>query len=420
MAKSVTDIFDNGEWEYTPKGRCYLFNDAIMLGASAGGAVPAATVSLTDSPVSTSNLTAYTFPSAAIGSADANRIVVVGVGGATSGGARTISSVTIGGVSAAQVIDHSSANAGNHSKIWAAAVPTGTTADIVVTWSAGMFNCGIGVWAAYDCLITASHTAQDNVTASTSSLFVPEGGIGIGYFFNGGGSSTYTWTGLTEDFDEAVDASDGAYHSGASLAFDTEQNLLAIAATASGGSQWAHSVASFGPLDTTTFYGGPGAFKNRNEEFTFSGDDIAQAGAEDGMRSTFKFTGDFVIRWTPAVTGGSYSIGVFDEADLGSYTPDGSEYCGVLQNASYDGFSIRNLATGPNEFYYSKNTQEFTQSSTTNEHRIERVGSTITFYENDTLRATATDTSSASMFLCMGNGGTIADTFQDFSWDDNS
>lgn len=93
---------------------------------------------------STSDLTTYTFAAQPIGDAAADRRVHVGVGGSQS--IRTISSVTIGGVTATQNIQHSGDQAST-AAIYTANVPTGTTADVVVVWSGGQQRCGIGIWS---------------------------------------------------------------------------------------------------------------------------------------------------------------------------------------------------------------------------------------------------------------------------------
>lgn len=96
---------------------------------------------------SASNRTTYTFAAASIGAASADRVVIVAAGG-SSGSARTISSVTIGGVTAnVAVTQGSTTSVGGRVGLYYLAVPSGTTADIVVTFSGLMGNCRIATFA---------------------------------------------------------------------------------------------------------------------------------------------------------------------------------------------------------------------------------------------------------------------------------
>lgn len=169
------------------------------------------TLNFTASAVSGSSLSVYTFSSQAIGSAAANRQVVVGVG-SVSGSAGLITGVTIGGVTAAQVI-HSGEGSMENVDIWVASVPTGTTGDVVITHGVSKSRCGIGVWAMYGAATGASDTAGSVADPPSAALTIPTGGVGIGYCQTYGVTATYTWTNLTEDFDEVV--SGNGTHTGA-------------------------------------------------------------------------------------------------------------------------------------------------------------------------------------------------------------
>ena len=93
---------------------------------------------------SPSDLTTYTFSSQAIGTASSNRRVIIGTVGFA--GIRTVSSLTVGGISASLVKRQQQGSV--TAEIWIATVPTGTTADVVVTWSGGQTRCAIAVWSA--------------------------------------------------------------------------------------------------------------------------------------------------------------------------------------------------------------------------------------------------------------------------------
>jgi len=194
---------------------------------------PDATVVYTDYSVDATNSTSYTFSSSAIGTASSNRKIVVGPVSNRAPGT-TATAVTVGGISATSVIGQTSNNGEQRAELWEAEVPTGTTADIVVTWAATADSCGIGVWAVYDAAASASDTASDDgvPTLLEENLTIPAGGVAISVACSGS-SATYTWTNLTEKYDATVEGT--VTFSGASDAFSTLQTSLLITATRSAG-----------------------------------------------------------------------------------------------------------------------------------------------------------------------------------------
>lgn len=199
-----------------------MMNQLIGFGVSED--VLSATVVFTDNAVSSANLTTFTFSSRSLGAAAANRKIVVGVGGAVD--TRTVSSLTIGGVSASLVVQ---AAATETAEMWQANVPSGTTGDIVVKWSgAQVGGCGIGVWAVYGAAAAASNTYTDtNSDPATASIDISANGVAIAYAFQRNGTAGFTCAGLTERFDEAVEAA-FSIHAGASDAFASAQTGLAV------------------------------------------------------------------------------------------------------------------------------------------------------------------------------------------------
>lgn len=198
----------------------------------------ALTITYTANAQSASDLTTYTFSTQAISTAASNRKVAV-ITYANAGTAATVSSMTIGGVSATQVIGVQSGN--KTGAIWIADVPTGTTADVVVTWSAGRVRCAIIVFAIYGTFSSTAYDTGSDITmvagAMSDTMNCPAGGVilaGIGDL--AGGSHTATaWTNLTERADATH--SEGGSFSGASDAFASVQTGLAITATMTGGTE---------------------------------------------------------------------------------------------------------------------------------------------------------------------------------------
>jgi hypothetical protein len=188
-----------------------------------------ATIVNTDDSVSTSNLDEYTFSSQALGTASADRHIIVGITGrANSGGAFALSSVTVAGNAASVVVEHQYTNDIIGTVALAiVAVPSGTTGDVVVTWDRAILDCGIGVWATTGLQsITPTDTDFDSPGTSLSgNLNIDAGGVAVGVTL-GFSAPAVSWTNLTEDFETQIDS--GEDITGASDAFVTEQTALAI------------------------------------------------------------------------------------------------------------------------------------------------------------------------------------------------
>lgn len=152
----------------------------------------------------TSDSTTYTFASQNLGTAATDRVIVVGIGARKAGAATTISSVTIGGVSATIIQVSNSDTNSDIAGIAYATVPTGTTGDIVVTFGSGMVRCAI---QAYRAVGLASTTPYDSGTSTASdptfNLDIPVGFAVATALSNS--ESSCTWTGLTEDHDNTLE-----------------------------------------------------------------------------------------------------------------------------------------------------------------------------------------------------------------------
>lgn len=194
--------------------------------------------------VDTSNASTYTFTSQSIGTAAVGRYVVVGVAlGFT--GSPTISGVTIAGV-AATAIGTAAVTGNTLVQLWGAQVDTGTSGSIVVTTSGGSpLDCGIGVWSIYDLLSqTPTDTGTSTASPSTDTLTTVEGGVALAITLNAGTLATYTWTGLTENFDATVEAGNAISYSGASVAV-VGVSSIAVTATRTAGTLSVMVTAAF-------------------------------------------------------------------------------------------------------------------------------------------------------------------------------
>jgi hypothetical protein len=198
------------------------------------------------------DLTTYTFASQAIGPASPDRYVIVCIG-SRANSARSISSVTIGGIAATAVVTANNATAGaDMAAIYIALVPTGTTASVVVTFSGAMLRCVIGVYSMVQngrATATNTNTATPSGTTPTTTLTVPSNGsLVAAVWAQSSVSASVTWTGPTEDFDLQPGDTASVCLSGASFnhnALSTAGPVTAVVANIA--SEQAIATASWGP-----------------------------------------------------------------------------------------------------------------------------------------------------------------------------
>lgn len=207
----------------------------------------AAAATFLQAATSASDLTTYTFSGQNLGAADAGRYIVVGVQARGTATPLALSSVTVGGVSATIVAQQ--ANSANIAALVIAAVPTGTTGDIVVTFSVVVLRCAI---QAYRVLgidsATASDTGASTAADPTTSLDIPAEGVAIGACMSGGVDMRVTWTGLTEDYDATTESFLSA--TSAHDEFVTAQTGLTITADFATSGQSCGVFASWAPADS--------------------------------------------------------------------------------------------------------------------------------------------------------------------------
>jgi len=197
------------------------------------------------------NLTTYTFSGKSLGAEASDRYIACTVNGRSSdGGARTISSVTIGGVTATAA-GSIVANSGSHCAIYIAAVPTGATGDIVVTWSSTMGDCTVALHRATGVSSTTPTSyVTDTTTALSQSINVNAGGFAVGISTTDDGAATATWSGITERFDDATGGAND--QSGAGNEFATTQTGLTVSCTWTVENRLTFAVASYPVTAATT------------------------------------------------------------------------------------------------------------------------------------------------------------------------
>lgn len=156
----------------------------------------------------TTDATTFTFNTSDIGAADnSRRIVVVVMASSTGTQVRSLSSLTIGGVTATI---HANVSNSRSTSIASLPVSTGTTSDIVVTMNNTCANCTIAI---YRLINFASAFPQDvdststaGATSLTRNITVSERSFVIAGVCGQASSTTATWTGVTEDFDVLVES----------------------------------------------------------------------------------------------------------------------------------------------------------------------------------------------------------------------
>lgn len=126
---------------------------------------------LSTTPISTactaSSGTTITFTAQGVGPANANRTSVVSINwsDSTAAGTAELTAVTIGGISMVRGVRASGDNQNSNAEIWYIANPTGTSANIVATFSTAVDGVTIGVYSLIGYL--TSPTAS---TAGTTSV----------------------------------------------------------------------------------------------------------------------------------------------------------------------------------------------------------------------------------------------------------
>lgn len=175
-----------------------------------------------------------TFTAEPIGTAAADRFVVVAVNiQDNSAGTTAITTMTIGGNNAALLHSFKCATHRTMTAFYGLLVTSGTTADIVVTANDAWDGVAIGVWR---CNSLQSETPTDtggNDTASaaiTDTINVSAGGVALAAGGVSNGNTTYTWSAPTERFDVVTDSATDSW-SGASLAYASAQSPLTVTLT---------------------------------------------------------------------------------------------------------------------------------------------------------------------------------------------
>ena len=176
--------------------------------------------------------TSVTDSGAALGTAAANRQILVGTFAGRSGsGTSLVTGITVAGVTATE-LQQTGRTGGNPfrscSAIYIATVPSGTTGDVVVTFSGTQYDIGIYTIAIYGAASTAFDTGTAQGQASnlvlSDTVNIPANGFAIAMVGGSSGSlSNYTWVGLTEGSGTGAEVQGGSTRYG--LAANTDMSV---------------------------------------------------------------------------------------------------------------------------------------------------------------------------------------------------
>ncbi len=189
--------------------------------------------------VDPTDASSYTFAAADVGPEASDRYVLVSVNGRAAT-TRTITGVTIGGVSAT-IVGSQIDNVGSSSAFFIAPFPTGTTANIVVSLNLNWLRCQIGVYALTGVGSAVAYDAQSDTTFSAGvvsvSMNCPAGGAiyALANGFNSGNTGWGSWAGVVEDFDGVAEGA-AAHGAGAHTDYASAQTARTVSATTTGGS----------------------------------------------------------------------------------------------------------------------------------------------------------------------------------------
>ena len=269
----------------------------------AGTPDSALSVSHTADAVSSSDLTTYTFSSQAIGTANAARVIAVGVNinGGTSG-QHEISSITVGGVSLSQASKHQIST--EHSdEIWYGTVPTGTSADVVVTANQATDRCAIDVWnVGNGAVLYASGDAGSSTDVDTVSTIidVPDGSVTVAHGHYSWGLAS--WTGLTEDSDRQMETT--TYAGGASVATASATALTvtldSVGYLSTGIGSQSFAAATFAPASNGAY--GTNGFHLKFADADFLGRDVNSTAPPTYIPGAIEYTASTDIIYKSGLT----------------------------------------------------------------------------------------------------------------------
>lgn len=211
---------------------------------------------------STTDTNQYTYSSQSLGTAASDRYIAIVTGARKAGAGFTLSSVTVGGQSATIVTQvTNTATNSDTAGIAIAAVPTGTTGDVIVTWSTTVLRNYIGIYRLDNLASPLSPTVATSTAANpTGAINTNVGDCALGSALTAA-ATTASWSGITEDFDSTVESF--VTYTGAHLPITSASTPLTMTATFGSATEsagvfavWNGAAVSASPRSRTMLNGG--------------------------------------------------------------------------------------------------------------------------------------------------------------------
>jgi hypothetical protein len=212
---------------------------AFVINPYAFGGDNITALSFIESKTSTADATTYTITGVDFGAADSNRRVVVGFASRSANAGHSVSSATIGGITATVLAQHTANVGGGHTLVAliAADVPTGASGTVAVTLSNGAVRAIIGVYRilANNALVVANSASSSATATSTNVTVSVEKGalLAVAITFTAG--PTLSFSGIAnDDFDATAESA----NAGTASELITASASQTVTATRSSGSDW--------------------------------------------------------------------------------------------------------------------------------------------------------------------------------------
>ena len=220
-----------------------MFQNNLLMASA--GISKEVTCTLLDTGTVLGAASSHTISGATLGTAAADRQIVVCYGGGNICETGVISSITVGGADLTKIVSQNgSPQTGYRSEIWAAVIATGTSGDIVITqtcnsyWTSGHWYHMTGA------AVGAAYTAGNSSIPMNASINCDAGGVIIG---QGQCNNGYpmAWTNITERSD--IDNSCCGDASSSMDTFEAAQSSLSITCTPTGSGNRALCLAAWSP-----------------------------------------------------------------------------------------------------------------------------------------------------------------------------
>jgi hypothetical protein len=359
----------------------------------------------------TYNVAAGSSFTATIGTASADRHVVIGIHGRQTTNT-TVTSATIGGVTATILTDTNVASQ-QPAVLAYAKVTSGTTADVEVVFSQTVVRASVGVHTITGAENLTVADVKRATNSGTMSVAGAAGGVIIATGSRGAGSGTATWSGVTEEYDAIVEA--GSHHSGGS-AETASAGTVSVTCTWPDATNTPSAVAAaLGPSISATLASSVASATADGGSSTFTG----ESGAADGTITTV--VGDATADGQSATFhgAGTVSTAVADATADGQATAflASSTLSTVVGDATADGaagtFTASSaLVTTAGDAAADGQASTFTGTAvlSTSASSATADGGSATFHGGATLTSTAADASADGGVgtFTAGGSGTLA------------